>query len=172
VRLYEAIVLLPVTLTEKELQETTEEVEQVFTERGGKRLFKDAWGRQGLAYPIRKHREGQFLVYLFELSPSTLRAADSALRLEKNVLRHLIVKVPKNYEVTTFAERFESWQKDQERAKEQEEKEREEAVKQKIAKRPVRAAPEKAPASSATPTDGAAFEEKLGEIISDEDLKL
>lgn len=172
VRLYETIVLLPTTLTETELRETTVEVEQVFTERGGKRLFRDSWGRQGLAYPIRKHKEGQFLVYLFELSPAELKGAESALRLEKNVLRHLVVKVPKNYEATTFAERFEAWQKEQECAKEEEQREREEAVKQKIARRPARAAAEKAPAPPATPADEAALAEKIGEIISDEDLKL
>jgi small subunit ribosomal protein S6 len=170
VRLYETVVLLPVTLSEKELKEATSEVEDIFTERGGKKLHKDEWGRQGLAYPIRKHREGQYIVYLFELAPSSLSSVDAALRLEKNVLRHLVVKVPKNYEVSTFAERFDAWEKDQERAKEQEEKDREEAVKQKLAKRPVCAAPP--PAAPSTPADGASIEEKLGEIISDEDLKL
>ena len=172
--IYECTILLPVTLSEKEEGQTLAAIEQLFTEKGGKLLHKDLWGRHGLAYPIRKQREGKYIVYVMELQPGNVQALEAQIRLEKGVLRHLLVKVPDRYEFTSFAMRSERWKKEEEQRAEVHERQREEELKQKIVLRAAKAAPMKETAKTPVvpPEGGASLEEKLTEIISDEDLKL
>ena len=169
IRLYECTILLPTTLSEKELANALHAVEQIFEEKGATYVAKDVWGRQGLAYPIRRQREGQYVVYVYELKPEHVQAVDTAIRLEKSVLRHLVVKVPKHYEFTTFAERTQRWSAEEEKAEQEQEHRREEMLKQKIIQRAAKAAPAKEAPKSAEKVD---IEKRLGDIISDEDLKL
>lgn len=171
VRLYEVIILLP-NLSEGDLLQALRSMELLFTEKGGKQLHKDPWGRQGLAYRIRGHQEGQYVVYLYELSPDSMQAIDAALRLEKGVLRHLLVKVPKHYDVTTFAERFALWKKEEEQQKVLQESKQEEAMKWRIAQRTAKAAAPKVELKPGAPVEGKALEEELSKLISDEDLHL
>ena len=111
------------------------------------------------------------MVYLYELRPENAQAMDAALILEKPVLRHLLVKIPKHYEFVTFAERAAAWAKEKENEVQEKEKEREETLKQKMIHRAAKVAPVKEERKSIAPEEGA-LEEKLGEIISDEDLHL
>ena|SRR3989338_3404428 len=172
-RIYECMVLLSLQLTEKELSNALQAIEQLFEEKGGKKLERDLWGRQGLAFPIKLQREGQYAVYLYELPTGAAPAIDAALLLEKPVLRHLLVKIPKHYEFVSFAGRAAAWEKEKEELAREHEKEREEAVKQRIVQRTVKPAAAKVPPPPVTPEgEGGSLDEKLGELISDEDLHL
>lgn len=171
-RIYECIVLLSMQLSEKEYTQAIAAIEQLFEEKGGKRLKKDVWGKQGLAYPIEKQSEGQYIVYLYELPPESAQAIDAALLLEKPVLRHLLVKIPKQYEFVTFAERKAAWEKEKENEVQEKEKEREETLKQKMIHRAAVSAPPKEEKKRVAPEAEGSLDEKLGEIISDEDLRL
>ncbi len=171
-RIYECTLILSLQLTEKELTSTLQAIEQLFEEKGGKKLERDLWGRQGLAYPIKQQREGQYAVYLYELPMSAAQAIDAALLLEKPVLRHLLVKIPKHYEFISLAGRTAAWEKEKEELAREHEKEREEAVKQRIVQRSVKPAAAKSPPPAAAPQGEGTLDEKLGELISDEDLHL
>jgi len=171
-RIYECMVLLSMQLSEKELTQSLRALDQLFEERGGKKLKQDAWGRQGLAFPIKKHREGQYMVFLYELPPGAAQAIDSALRLEKAVLRHLLIKIPKHYEFVTFVDRAAAWEKEKEKVMQEREQEREEALKQKIVHQATKAIVTKDLPSSPLLGGEGSIDEKLTELISDEDLHL
>lgn len=47
-------------------------------------------GRRRLAYPIRKYRDGYYALYHFNLDPSGVEEVERELRLNTQVLRHLI----------------------------------------------------------------------------------
>lgn len=171
-RIYECMVLLSLQLTDKELTNALLSIEQLFEEKGGKKLERDLWGRQGLAFPIKQQREGQYAVYLYELPMKSAQAIDAALLLEKPVLRHLLVKIPKHYEFISFAGRVAAWEKEKEELALEHEREREEAVKQRIVKRSAVPPASKQPSTAAPQAEGGTLDEKLGELISDEDLHL
>lgn len=174
VRIYECVVLLPLELSEQALKEQLAALEQAFSEKGGKLLHQEDWGRQGFAYPVEKHREGRYVLFVVELLPSTAPSVDATILLEKGVLRHLLVKAPKHYELTPFAERMEAWRKEEERQTQEEEQTKEEQLKQRIVKRATRATPPVAesPTQPQAGVPGTQLEEGLGKIISDEDLHL
>mgnify|MGYP001608231994 CR=1 FL=1 len=53
-------------------------------------------GKKVLAYPIAKQTEGDYFLYNFEAETQTLKGLADKIRLEQeDILRHMLVKVPK-----------------------------------------------------------------------------
>ena len=58
----------------------------------GKILSQKSWGRRELAYPIKKEREGVYLFLELEMEPEKGGEIERKLRLEEDILRHLLVR--------------------------------------------------------------------------------
>ena len=67
-------------------------VSQFITERGGALVKQDVWGLRRLAYPIKKYREGNYILTQFSVDPKHTRELESTLRLTPNVIRHILVR--------------------------------------------------------------------------------
>jgi small subunit ribosomal protein S6 len=181
-RLYEFAVLLPMTLSDKELKEACKDIDNLFAEKDAKLLHKVDWGRRGLAYNIKKQTEGRYILYYYEIKPEHVREINSAMHLEKAVLRHLLVRLPDTHEIIDFDKEYKDFLEERDKREERAEIEREEEVKKRIVKKATRKSTvvEKA----VKPKKGGEeieeeksrgdvnLEEKLGELISDEDLNL
>ncbi|HLC76344.1 MAG TPA: 30S ribosomal protein S6 [Candidatus Peribacterales bacterium] len=183
-RIYEITVLLPGEASDKEKQETLRGIADLFKEKDILVLRKDEWKRMGLAYAIKGQTHGQYVLFYVEGKPAALPSLDQQLKIERGVLRHLIVKLPPKYEVVDWSEHFKQWKEGLVKEEEDRTKEHEEGLKKKIVQRAMRqsTAPasrksaeplEKAPAPAATEElSKKELSERLGELISDEDLKL
>ena len=55
-------------------------------------LACDEWGERGLVFPIAKYDRGLYYVYAVEMEPEKAVAFNTKLKLEKGVLRYLMVK--------------------------------------------------------------------------------
>lgn len=51
----------------------------------------DAWGMKRLAYPIAKHTEGYYVLVNFEAGVEVPKELDRNLKINENVIRHMIV---------------------------------------------------------------------------------
>ncbi len=179
VAIYEVCVLYPV-LQQKEEQQVQRDVEELFEEAGARQMTKDLWGRRGLAYRIKGNMEGNFVVYHYEMDPLKLRELDRNLRIVKNVMRHLVVKPPKGYQVVKFSEAYEQWLKDRETLDQVRVREKEEKLKVQVAKRAqaqVRRSDERKKLEgkeneAAKPMQQDLLTEKLDKLISDDTLDL
>ena len=60
---------------------------------GGKVVDVDVWGKRYLAYKIKQHSEGYYVVYLFTLPKEHVAELERKLKLNSEVIRHLIAKV-------------------------------------------------------------------------------
>lgn len=67
--------------------------EDILTREGGAVLRKDEWGTKRLAYPIRKNFKGRYVHYKLATLPKNIAESERLLRIDDNVLRHLVVKV-------------------------------------------------------------------------------
>lgn len=173
--IYEFCMLYPVDLSQKEEMLLLKEIEGFFREAEGKVVHKDAWGRRGLAYPIRKNTEGNFVVFYVELDPSKVIEIDRQLRILPNLLRHLIVKPPKGYEVVNYSERFTTWLKERETGVETQRKEEEQRLQKKVAEKAKIQAKRAEAQKKDVPHEAvkkAQLTEKLEELISDNPLDL
>lgn len=177
-RIYELCVLYPFPVTQKEEQEILKEVEAIVTEAGGQQVAVDKWGRRGLAYKIGGYEEGNYIIYHYEIDPSKIDEIDNALRITKGILRHMIVKPPKGYEIEKYSEKYEEWLKTRADEEVNKEKEREEAIAKKVAERAKRqvkkAETEKKEVEKAAPktVKKEELQEELEKLISDDDLDL
>ena len=59
---------------------------------GEGKLKKDEWGARDLAYPIKKQTKGFYAHFEFEAEPKSIKGLDNSLKVEENVLRHLLVR--------------------------------------------------------------------------------
>ena len=60
-------------------------------EQDGNIVHIDNWGKEELAYPIRKRSEGYYVIYVFECEAGFVAQLNQALRVNEAILRHMIV---------------------------------------------------------------------------------
>jgi small subunit ribosomal protein S6 len=53
----------------------------------------EPWGLHRLAYPIKKHQEGRYVLMTFELEPQNVAELERVLRLKESVIRHLVIRL-------------------------------------------------------------------------------
>ena len=89
---YEIMFIVKATLEETALNNITKEVQKLITDNKSKVIeFKDM-GRKKLAYPINKEISGFYYLMNVEANKETIEEFDRKLRINENILRHLILK--------------------------------------------------------------------------------
>ena len=53
----------------------------------------DLWGRRRLAFPIRKQREGQYVLFNVSLNPAATAELERNIRFQETVIRHMLTLV-------------------------------------------------------------------------------
>ena len=174
--IYEICVLSPSNISQKEEQLFAKGIDEILREAEGKEILRDAWGRRGLAYRIKKQTEGNFLVIYVEMPPARVKEVDRQLRILPNMLRHIIVKPPKEYEVVKYSGRYEQWLKERVSAVESARKEEETRLQRKVVEKAKREAKrtevKKKEAVAPSTLAEADLSKKLDELISDDTLGL
>jgi small subunit ribosomal protein S6 len=155
-RKYELMFILSPMLTEDKRKSVVGELESLLSSNGGEVVYKDDWGKRELAYRIKKYEEGYYMLYLFTLSnPEFLTEFDEHMRLDQNIIRHLVIKRDADYEVIDYEKLMEETQASQSRNDEKEKAKKE--------------APKK-PAKKAEKSEE--LDKKLDKVESDSDTEI
>lgn len=101
---YELMVIVSPDIGETAIKKRVDAIKKSLTDAGGEIFFEDIWGLRDLAYSIRKHDQGFYAVLDVNLDPSKLKELERTLRLETEVLRHLVMKLPAIYQPKTQAQ--------------------------------------------------------------------
>lgn len=88
-RNYETIVIFKTGATEAAVSTVIKKLEKVITKKPGKVAKKDEWGNKTLAYPIKKEKQGKYIVWHYSQEPKILAEVDKALRYEEDILRYV-----------------------------------------------------------------------------------
>ena len=91
-RYYEFMYIVNPEIEADDLQEVTARVGQMIADGGGEVLRLESWGRRRLAYPIRRFREGHYIVAYIQLDPEAIAGLKGRLALTEEVIRYLLVK--------------------------------------------------------------------------------
>jgi small subunit ribosomal protein S6 len=89
---YELVVVLSPELQEDAVGTGIERVHQAITARGGQVDDVNNWGRRRLAYPIKRHLEGTYVVTQMKLDPAQVVDLENNLRISEDVIRHLVIR--------------------------------------------------------------------------------
>ena len=92
-REYDFTIITKGDLPEAEALKVLEGYEALMTKDGGEILKKDPWGNKKLVYPIKKCFRGNYVNYDFVGTPENLAEMERLMRIDDNVLRHLVVKL-------------------------------------------------------------------------------
>jgi small subunit ribosomal protein S6 len=91
-RNYEVAFIAHPELDEAAFAALVEKAQSWVTAAGGQLVKTDIWGRRHLAYPIRKQKEGQYVLMEAQLESQATREIERNLRLTEQVLRFQIVR--------------------------------------------------------------------------------
>jgi small subunit ribosomal protein S6 len=92
VRDYELMVVLDPNLDETAIEALNTRIQAMVTQRGGTVESVDTWGRNRLAYPIGRFRDGFYVLNRVQLPPNAAVEIERALKLTESVIRHLLVR--------------------------------------------------------------------------------
>lgn len=77
--------------------DTEEKARKEFLDSVKKRVVKvekeENWGIRDLAYSIKHHTKGYYVHMLFNAEPSSIQELDKSLKLEEDIIRHLLIRV-------------------------------------------------------------------------------
>ncbi len=90
-RQYELVMVLSPDMDEETTKGAIGRVTQFITERGGTLAKQDIWGLRRLAYPIKKYREGNYVLTQFSIEPQHTVELESSLRVTATVIRHILI---------------------------------------------------------------------------------
>ncbi|MEJ2482726.1 MAG: 30S ribosomal protein S6 [Gemmatimonadota bacterium] len=65
--------------------------EKILESEGSEVTAGEHWGKRQLAYPIDRHENGYYVVAQFSTGPEALPEYERILKLDEEVLRHLVV---------------------------------------------------------------------------------
>ena len=89
---YEVVYIFKTTLGTEEIDSRLESYhEKILAVEGSEISAVEHWGKRQLAYPIDRHENGYYVVAQFSSEPEALPEFERLLKLDDEVLRHLVV---------------------------------------------------------------------------------
>ena len=89
---YELVVVMSPEIAEEDVPAAIERVTTAVTSRGGEIGEVTPWGRRKLAYPIKRHLEGNYVVTQIRLDPARAHELEGGFAISEEVLRHLLIR--------------------------------------------------------------------------------
>ncbi len=91
---YELVVIITPQVTDEEVPDAVERlVRRPVESQGGVCQEVNVWGRRKLAYPVKKHQEGNYVLTNLELDPTKAKELEQSLLISEEVIRHLLVRL-------------------------------------------------------------------------------
>lgn len=95
---YELMVILLPDMSQEETEKELNKIRKELKTLGGEIYHEDLWDVRDLAYLIKKYDKGYYAIFYFTLENGQgLAEMEKEFKLNHKLLRHLIVKSPKNY---------------------------------------------------------------------------
>lgn len=90
-RTYEALYIVQPDLDDDGIQTIAKEVESLVEKNGGTIVRSEIWGRRKLAYPVKKHTDGCYVLLRFQALPELLPRLENYFKLSEHVIRNMVV---------------------------------------------------------------------------------
>ena len=89
---YELVFIVQPEMEEEPRNALVAKVTQTISDLKGTVQKVDPWGKRRLAYPIKKYREGFYVLVQMDMPPSAVRPLERAVKLLEDIIRYLIVR--------------------------------------------------------------------------------
>ena len=89
---YESVIIINPNVDEAGIKALEEKFTGLINENGKVESVENM-GKKRLAYEIKKFKTGYYYLFIVEATPEAVAEFDRVVRINENLLRHLIVKV-------------------------------------------------------------------------------
>lgn len=90
---YEIMFIVKATQESADVKKTAENAKKILTSEGANVTEFKELGEKKLAYPIKKEINGYYYVMQVEAHKEAITEFDRKIKLDENVLRHLIIRL-------------------------------------------------------------------------------
>jgi small subunit ribosomal protein S6 len=90
---YELMYILSSAVSDNDVPAVSAEVDKFLTDNGASILALEMLGKKKLAYPIKKTRNGFYVLESFNMEGGMLQGLDNKLRSMEPIIRYLVVNV-------------------------------------------------------------------------------
>jgi small subunit ribosomal protein S6 len=98
-RQYELLYIVSPDATDQQVSEVHDEVQAIVTRLDGIIDKSDNWGRRKLAYEIKRHKDGIYVLETITGSAELMKELDRRLKVRDFVVRHLIVRIDERQKI-------------------------------------------------------------------------
>ncbi len=92
-RTYEILFIADPNLGEPEVDALAAQVQGFVEQAGGKLQKVEKWGKKRLAYDVRRHREGSYVLLVAEGGGGLIKEVERRLKVTDGIIRFLTVRV-------------------------------------------------------------------------------
>ncbi|MBD3409816.1 MAG: 30S ribosomal protein S6, partial [Ignavibacteriales bacterium] len=92
---YETAAIIDATLEDEQIAPIVEKYRSFINSNDGNVFDEEDWGKRRLAYQIKKHRLGYYIIFRFEAPPELVKELTRLYRLDDYVVRFLTIKLDK-----------------------------------------------------------------------------
>ena len=92
-RAYDVLLIVDPRLTEEEVAQLSDRLQESLVSLGGEVVSVENWGKRRLSFELQKQREGQYLLFQAKATPPVVREYERQLRLNDAVLRFMTTRV-------------------------------------------------------------------------------
>ncbi len=90
--IYELVYIIQPNLDDEGVKAVDDRIGQAITGEDGTITSTDYWGKRRLAYPIKGHFEGHYILHNLSMLPTAVLNVERQLRLSEDVLRFLVIR--------------------------------------------------------------------------------
>ncbi|MCY4091691.1 MAG: 30S ribosomal protein S6 [Caldilineaceae bacterium] len=90
---YELVYIIQPELDDEGVKAVDDRITQAISGEDGTIANTDHWGKRRLAYPIKGHFEGHYILHNLSMPPAAVQNVERQLRLSEDVIRFLVVRV-------------------------------------------------------------------------------
>lgn len=102
--MYDLLYIVPNKYTENEVPQVMKTVNDLIVKMNGKVVKEVNYGKRRLAYPVKHNHYGYYILDRFEAKAADTQALNTVLRVQDEVLRHLITSTLKEGDVPEEAD--------------------------------------------------------------------
>jgi small subunit ribosomal protein S6 len=92
-RTYEVLFIADPNLSEPDVDKLTETVQGYAEKEGAKTQKVEKWGKKRLAYDIKKHREGYYVLLVVDGKPEMVKELERRMRVTDGMVKFITVRV-------------------------------------------------------------------------------
>ena len=89
---YESVIIINPSLEEQGIKEVITKFTDLINNNDGKAENVEEMGRRKLAYEIKKHAEGYYVVYTFEANPEFITELERIYRITDRVMKFITIR--------------------------------------------------------------------------------